>query len=221
MLRHPPPYLARQYDLRMSNAAPGRGRLDSFIPPAEVREDPQKFAAWQRMNRRSALRWALFGVVSAIPFCAVALLAFRWRLIPENVALISLFAAMLVMIPVLFVMRRRDQRERDEFARTVLDQVPGLARSGEQSIDARVSAIEDEYLRLLSRRLKVTMIVVSVALIVLSGIVAFEVADPTLAVWVVVLAAVVGVGIVALVVWRHLRERTAAIARVRGENPLF
>lgn len=97
-----------------------------------------------------------------------------------------------------------------------------MSYPGESSIDARVRAVEDDYRRRLSRLMVTFASVEAVALVALAvAIYALEIVDPELGIWFIVVAAVAGGSILSFLLMKHMRDRTAAVAQARGENPLF
>ncbi|MBO0980284.1 hypothetical protein [Microbacterium sp. SD291] len=97
-----------------------------------------------------------------------------------------------------------------------------MSYPGESSVDARVRAVEDDCRRRLSRLFVMFATVEAVVLVVLvAAVFVLELVDPEIGVWFIVAAAVVGASILSVLLMKHMRDRTTAVAQARGENPLF
>lgn len=97
-----------------------------------------------------------------------------------------------------------------------------MSYPGESSADVRVREVEDDYRRRLSRLLVTFASAEAAVLVALSvAIFALKLVDPETGVWVLVVVAVIGGSILSLLLMRHIKARTEAVARARGENPLF
>lgn len=97
-----------------------------------------------------------------------------------------------------------------------------MSHAGESSIDARVRAVEKEYMSR-QTRLFVTFALIEgpVLLLLAVAIYGFELIDPEIGIWFIVAVAVVGGFLMSMLLMRLIQARVRAVAHAKGENPLF
>lgn len=90
------------------------------------------------------------------------------------------------------------------------------------SIESRVSAVEKEYAARQSKLfVRFAMAEAAVLVIAVLVVYVFNLVDPDVGVWILVGIAAVGGFVLSALLVRHMQSRTQAIARAKGENPLF
>lgn len=77
--------------------------------------DPAKWQAWRKLWLRILRRWVLLSLGIVVPSLLLAILAFRFHVIPEGVAVGGSWSAGLICVPLMFVVRRRSLRDLEEF----------------------------------------------------------------------------------------------------------
>ncbi|WP_312168094.1 hypothetical protein [Microbacterium sp.] len=97
-----------------------------------------------------------------------------------------------------------------------------MSYAGESSIDARVRAVEKEYMSR-QTRLFITFALIEgpVLLLLAVAIYGFELIDPEIGIWFIVAVAVVGGFLMSMLLMRLIQGRVRAVAQAKGENPLF
>jgi nitrate reductase NapE component len=97
-----------------------------------------------------------------------------------------------------------------------------MSHAGESSIDARVRAVEKEYMSR-QTRLFITFALIEgpVLLLLAVAIYGFELIDPEIGIWFIVAVAVVGGFLMSMLLMRLMQGRVRAVAQAKGENPLF
>lgn len=97
-----------------------------------------------------------------------------------------------------------------------------MSHAGESSIDARVRAVEKEYMSR-QTRLFVTFALIEgpILLLLAVAIYGFELIDPEIGIWFIVAVAVVGGFLMSMLLMRLIQARVRAVAHAKGENPLF
>lgn len=97
-----------------------------------------------------------------------------------------------------------------------------MSYAGESSIDARVRAVEKEYMSR-QTRLFITFALIEgpVLLLLAVAIYGFELIDPEIGIWFIVAVAVVGGFLMSMLLMRLIQARARAVAQAKGENPLF
>jgi nitrate reductase NapE component len=97
-----------------------------------------------------------------------------------------------------------------------------MSHAGESSIDARVRAVEKEYMSR-QTRLFITFALIEgpVLLLLAVAIYGFELIDPEIGIWFIVAVAVVGGFLMSMLLMRLIQGRVRAVAQAKGENPLF
>jgi nitrate reductase NapE component len=97
-----------------------------------------------------------------------------------------------------------------------------MSYAGESSIDARVRAVEKEYMSR-QTRLFITFALIEGPVLVLLAIAIYgvELIDPEIGIWFIVAVAVVGGFLMSMLLMRLIQARARAVAHAKGENPLF
>ncbi|WP_194764356.1 hypothetical protein [Microbacterium sp. UFMG61] len=97
-----------------------------------------------------------------------------------------------------------------------------MSHAGESSIDARVRAVEKEYM-VRQTRLFITFALIEGPVLVLLAVAiyGFELIDPEIGIWFIVAVAVVGGFLMSMLLMRLMQGRVRAVAQAKGENPLF
>ncbi|MFK0402828.1 hypothetical protein ACIQTT_10905 [Microbacterium sp. NPDC090225] len=97
-----------------------------------------------------------------------------------------------------------------------------MSTAGDSSINARVAAVNKEYLSR-QTRLFVTFALIEGPLLLIGAVLiyGFEIVDPDVGVWFLVAVAVIGGGVLSTLLLRLIQGRAQAVAQARGENPLF
>ncbi|WP_314427951.1 hypothetical protein [uncultured Microbacterium sp.] len=97
-----------------------------------------------------------------------------------------------------------------------------MSYAGESSIDARVRAVQKEYMSR-QTRLFVTFALIEGPVLVLLAIAIYgvELIDPEIGIWIIVAVAVVGGFLMTMLLMRLMQARVRAVAQAKGENPLF
>ena len=97
-----------------------------------------------------------------------------------------------------------------------------MSHAGESSIDARVRAVEREYMSRQTRLfVRFALIEGPVLLLLAVAIYGFELIDPEIGIWFIVAVAVVGGFLMSMLLMRLIQARVRAVAHAKGENPLF
>ena len=97
-----------------------------------------------------------------------------------------------------------------------------MTYAGDSSIDARVRAVVDDYGRRQTRLFVTFALVEGVVLAILVAVIyGFELIDPEIGIWFIVVAALIGGFLLSMFLVRLIQARTRAIAQAKGENPLF
>lgn len=97
-----------------------------------------------------------------------------------------------------------------------------MSYAGESSVDARVRAVEKNYMSR-QTRLFITFALIEGPVLVLLAIAiyGFELIDPEIGIWFIVAVAVVGGFLMSMLLMRLMQARVRAVAQAKGENPLF
>jgi len=97
-----------------------------------------------------------------------------------------------------------------------------MSHAGDSSVDARVRAVEKDYLSR-QTRLFITFALIEGPVLLLGAVLiyGFELIDPEVGIWFLVAVAVIGGGVLSMRLRRLIQGRVQAIDRARGENPLF
>lgn len=97
-----------------------------------------------------------------------------------------------------------------------------MSNAGDSSIDARVNAVNKEYLSR-QTRLFVTFALIEGPLLLIGAVLIYglEIVDPEVGVWFLVAVALVGGAVLSMLLLRLIQGRAQAVAQSRGENPLF
>lgn len=97
-----------------------------------------------------------------------------------------------------------------------------MSHAGESSIDARVRAVEKEYMSRQTRLFITFALIEGPVLVLLAvAIYGFELIDPEIGIWFIVAVAVVGGFLMSMLLMRLMQGRVRAVAQAKGENPLF
>ncbi len=99
--------------------------LSLSSPPTAVQNDPEKWRVWRKLWLRIMLRWWLLVACLMVPWLMVMVLTFRFRMIPETVAVGSLWAWGALGIVAALVLRRLARRDLEDFERRELSEMVG------------------------------------------------------------------------------------------------
>ncbi|NKF32072.1 hypothetical protein HER21_37215, partial [Pseudomonas sp. BGM005] len=89
-------------------------------------------------------------------------------------------------------------------------------------IDARVRAVEKEYMSRQTRLFIAFALIEGPVLVLLAvAIYGFELIDPEIGIWFIVAVAVIGGFLMSMLLMRLVQGRVRAVAQAKGENPLF
>jgi hypothetical protein len=97
-----------------------------------------------------------------------------------------------------------------------------MSTAGDSSINARVDAVNKEYLAR-QTRLFVTFALIEGPLLLIGAVLIYglEIVDPEVGVWFLVAVALIGGAVLSMLLLRLIQGRAQAVAQARGENPLF
>ncbi|WP_217177063.1 hypothetical protein [Streptomyces sp. AC495_CC817] len=97
-----------------------------------------------------------------------------------------------------------------------------MSSSGESTIDARVRAVEKEYLAR-QTRLFVTFALIEGPLLLVGAVLIYglKLVEPDVGVWFILAVALIGGFVLSALLLRLIQGRARAVAQARGENPLF
>jgi nitrate reductase NapE component len=97
-----------------------------------------------------------------------------------------------------------------------------MSYAGDSSIDARVRAVEKEYMSRQTRLFITFALIEGPVLVLLAvAIYGFELIDPEIGIWLIVAVAVIGGFLMSMLLMRLMQARVRAVAQAKGENPLF
>ena len=97
-----------------------------------------------------------------------------------------------------------------------------MTYAGDSSIDARVQAVIADYGRRQTRLFVTFALVEGAVLAVLVAVIyGFELIDPEIGIWFIVVTALIGGFLLSMFLVRMVQGRAKAIAQAKGENPLF
>lgn len=97
-----------------------------------------------------------------------------------------------------------------------------MSYTGDSSVGGRVRDVEKDYAQRQTRLFRnFALAEGSVLLIVVVVVYVLGLVDPDVGVWVLAGVALIGGVALSTLLMRHLKNRAAALAQARGENPLF
>ncbi|WP_341976699.1 hypothetical protein [Microbacterium sp. LWO13-1.2] len=97
-----------------------------------------------------------------------------------------------------------------------------MSYAGDSSVGGRARDVEKDYAQRQTKLFRnFALVEGTVLLIVVVAVYVLGLVDPEMGVWILAGVALIGGVALSTLLMRHLKNRAAALAQARGENPLF